>query len=540
MLTTISEYIKLVLDSEFPQTNLLDAGQFVDYLRKREILITKDDLEYYDKREIIRPVLRLYKPLSRQGPLKYSMIDTSIFGLKQYYTMGLVKFPVSGDFQPWSNYFDKIEEKVLQFYHPFQFVAIRLLTMGNNIILKPSNLESFDVDNCQNTVERLKQLSSKLVDGSYNRSKEIIPKIGLLILLDEAYGPYVKSMKIENDLSDLDKWSRWRTDEFSLQSNLEKTGMTVNDVKELYDYLCISGYSIDPLKNWFMLLQLMKLSSIRKLYGKALLAQDYYSLAYMLHFFIYDLTKEKIPDPDDINDNTRGEWKKEIYSNPFDYDSRKTRNIILDSYLSSRSFRLILVLEGKTEEIVVNLILEALAINPDRDGFIIHNLEGQPNMKINLGTIYYLANKDFIDVFTILDNDQEAEEIIRKYNINKERYHKWNKDFEYDNFGLCAITDYVNSMLKQKGLNQISKDEVEKEITTTDNVLTTIINNLISKENRKKFKLSKVSMCQDLVADRIKEITSARESGNNWKPQLPIEHVLKKIFEIFPEISFAV
>jgi hypothetical protein len=174
------------------------------------------------------------------------------------------------------------------------------------------------------------------------------------------------------------------------------------------------GNSIDPLKNWFMLLKLMKRSAIKRLEGKALLAQDYYTLAYILSFFIHELTGEKMLDPDDMNDGRGGEWKKEIYEEPIDYYSRKTRNNILDNYLAIRPFRLILVLEVNTEETVVNLILEALAIDPDRGGFIIHNLEGQPNMKINLGTIYYLANKDFIDVYTILDNDQEADRIIKE------------------------------------------------------------------------------------------------------------------------------
>ena len=40
------------------------------------------------------------------------------------------------------------------------------------------------------------------------------------------------------------------------------------------------------------------------------------------------------------------------------------------------------MVEGDTEETIINLILESLAIDPDRDGFIIHNLVGQSNIKI--------------------------------------------------------------------------------------------------------------------------------------------------------------
>jgi len=61
MLTTLSEYLDLILKLDFPQTNLLKANKFLEYLKK-------DDLEYYDKSEVIRPVLRLYKPpIQRKG-----------------------------------------------------------------------------------------------------------------------------------------------------------------------------------------------------------------------------------------------------------------------------------------------------------------------------------------------------------------------------------------------------------------------------------------------------------------------------------------
>jgi hypothetical protein len=216
------------------------------------------------------------------------------------------------------------------------------------------------------------------------------------MLLGEMYGPLVKRMRIQRDISNLYRRYKWTSNKFSPQKILEYTDMSIEDLKGLYDYLCGRGYFIDPLRNWFPLLQLMKRSAIGKLEGRALLSQDYYTLAYMLSNFIYQLTGGKMLDPDDMNDGTRGEWKKKIYGDPFDYDSRKTRNIILDNYLASRPFRLILVVEGGTEETIINLILEALAIDPDRDGFIIYDLVGQSNIKINLGTIYYLARKDFI------------------------------------------------------------------------------------------------------------------------------------------------
>jgi hypothetical protein len=141
-----------------------------------------------------------------------------------------------------------------------------------------------------------------------------------------------------------------------------------------------------------------------------------------------------------------------------------------------------------------------------------------------------------------LDNDQEADRIIKEYNIDKARYHKQNRDFEYDNFGVDTVVNYVNSVLKYKGLKQIEKNEVEKELSSTNNALMNRINNIIiPKENKRKYEIAKKSMCKDLIANRIKEIEieTERKSGKNWKPSLPIEYILKKVFEISPEVSFA-
>ena len=69
MLTTLSEYLDLILKLDFPQTNLLKANKFLEYLKK-------DDLEYYGKSEVIRPVLRLYNPFKgRATKIFYGCLD---------------------------------------------------------------------------------------------------------------------------------------------------------------------------------------------------------------------------------------------------------------------------------------------------------------------------------------------------------------------------------------------------------------------------------------------------------------------------------
>jgi hypothetical protein len=535
----LSVYLRHILDSRYPQSNLYRVSEFLAFLHKRGITITKDELEYYDKKEIIRPVLRLHRQPANEGSNKYSEVNTSMFGLKECLGTGLVTFPANGDFQPWRNYLDNGEEKVMQFYHPFQFVLIRYSTAGNNISVYPSNLEKLDPINFKSILNSLQNHSSRLIAGSYKRSIEFTPKLGLLLLLDEAYGPLVKNMKFQSNATEAYDWNTWREGEFSPKQILERAGMTIEETKELYLDLSNTGYNIDPLANWFPLLQLMKRSAISKLEGTALLSQNYYTLARMVSHFIYEITGEKMLDPDDSSEGSRGKWTTKIYGAPFDYSSRKTRNNILDNYLAVRQFRLILVVEGQTETAIINKLLEVLGICPDRAGLIVHNLEGQQNIRMNLQTIYYLAGKDFIEVFTILDNDQESAEIITKNNIDADRYHKWSRDFEYDNFGTEVVLDYVNLMLKSSGLKELLMEEVVEELSQNNGGLVHIIERLISKKNKIKYLISKRSMCESLMSKRFSEIEFTRKEGKNWEPSLPIERVLRRVLEKFPELSFA-
>jgi hypothetical protein len=51
--------------------------------------------------------------------------------------------------------------------------------------------------------------------------------------------------------------------------------------------------------------------------------------------------------------------------------------------------------------------------------------------------------------------------------------------------------------------------------------------------------ISKKILAQNLIADRINDIEKERNSSEGWKPKLPIEIILNKIFQTIPKISFS-
>lgn len=198
-----------------------------------------------------------------------------------------------------------------------------------------------------------------------------IPRIGLLILLDEAYGPYVKSFKgyINNRSTYIEKWNNWRFNKFDPFSILKITALTIDEIKEFHKGIAAEGIFMDPLSRWYVLQRIIKKSELLRLEGNALYSQYCYELAMMISYFIYELTGEKLPEPDDIVDGTNGKWKREIYGEPFDYASKKTQKHILDSILVYRPFLIGIIFEGKSEQRAIELILNALRIDKERNGF---------------------------------------------------------------------------------------------------------------------------------------------------------------------------
>jgi hypothetical protein len=229
-----------------------------------------------------------------------------------------------------------------------------------------------------------------------------------------------------------------------------------------------------------------------------------------------------------------------MYGEPFDYKTKKTQNNILDKFLIQRPFKLGIIVEGDTEEHVINLILEKIHVDNRRSGFFIYNAKGQGNIKENLRGLFHLSSLNEVQLFLILDNDIDSDKIKAELKdfVKEDMIHKWKRDFEYDNFGIRPVVESVNQILKTKGYNEISLSEVESGLSN-DKVLMKFIRNIFGRETKKELDdvISKKHLAETLTGRRLKEIEKEKNSEEGWVPKLPIEIVLKKIFYKIPRSS---
>jgi hypothetical protein len=267
------------------------------------------------------------------------------------------------------------------------------------------------------------------------------------------------------------------------------------------------------------------------------LAQDYYRLARMVSLFIHDLTKEKMPDPDDLLDGSKGQWKPNLYGEPFDYQSKQTQMRIRDKFLVDRRYRIAVIYEGETEHAVIETIFDALEIDPERDGVFVWNARGQGNIEKRLYAFAKLAKASEMSIFLILDRDGNWEKIIKDFKEDKfigdEECYVWNIDFESDNFTIDEVLQVINHRLNQRSLRRVEKEHVEYRMKKFGVGVTKAIADVIWDNNDVKFDdiISKPELGRILIEPRISGIKIEYNSGK-WSPVLPIEKVLKKVFHL--------
>ena len=130
---SLSSYMRRAINSTFPQYKLLHSDDFLDLLNDFDInfngrRFTHQLLEYYDRYNIIKPILRINRRLSdNPNQMRYSPITLDNIVIRDdYLCHGQIRFPEEEEiFQKWSNYKDGSEERTILCYHRAQFMAFQ-------------------------------------------------------------------------------------------------------------------------------------------------------------------------------------------------------------------------------------------------------------------------------------------------------------------------------------------------------------------------------------------------------------------------------
>jgi hypothetical protein len=531
--------MKELIMLEVPQFELLTASKFVRYLRSRDIRINEEELEYFEKEGFIYPVLRLKRPVIKEGhKASYGSVMTSTFYLKEYLKDNLLEFPNSSNFRPWREYRDENgEENTIIFYHPYQVFILNRFINFTRITVKSSYIET--ATRYEEMFQQVKMIFRQVKEAFLSARPKLIRQIGLLLQLQNAYQPYYRGiLHLTWDENSAELWKNWRKNIFSLQKVLEDSEMSIEEVKKLRDYFAVQGHFIDPLAHWYPLIRLIPYRKKEKLKGKALLAQDYYEVVGLLNMFLKDLTGEEQPEPDDVVDGRGGRWKNAYYGMKFDYRNEELRRKIVSEYLYVTIPKVFLLVEGSSEETAIKILFEAFGKVPEQEGIYIYNFEGLGTDRVI--ALLKAAKQQSVGRYLIIDNDKGAEELVkeaveRRKLLDDDCYRIWKRDFEYDNFGVDSVIETVNTQLSANGLKPLQKSEIEQRlINKPEEKLWKAIADICYLKNSFPLDsvMSKTELARTLSIGRAEEIRQEIAS-DSYKPKWRIEEDIIKVHKKF-------
>lgn len=532
------ELIKL----EVPQFELLSSRRFINFLRARDIRMSEEELEHFEKIGFLHPVLRLKRPkVEENGKIHYSGISSSAWYLKEYLKTDLLEFPNLRNFRSWDNYRDKNgEENTFIYYHPYQVFLIDRFLSLTRITLTSAYIE--EATSCKKMLKQAKKMHQHVRKAFINARPKLIRQIGLFLQLQNRYQPsYRGIMHLTPDKKSYERWIDWKKNIFSPSKVLGDSGMQLKELTELRDYFAAQANFIDPVSSWYPLIRLIQFTKKEKMKGKALLAQDYYEIVGFLNFFIRDLTGKEQPEPDDIVDGRHGKWKEKYYGKKFDYKDEDIRRKIVSDYLYVTIPKLILLVEGITEETSVSILMNALGIVPEIEGITIINFEGTGGITFrNAGPVLQSAKSQNVARYLIIDNDKDASELVKELSerrklLDDDCYRIWDKDFEQDNFGPNSVVETINEKLVENGLAPIETSEVIARIADhPDEKLWKAIYNVCREKNAFELDvlISKTSVARALTIKRTEEIRQEIKE-NKYKPKWKIEEEIGKIYKKF-------
>ena len=447
----LSSYTRKKLERPYMLHGFDNVDRFVRLLKKNGIRIRERDLEEYEREGWLQPAFRLVLPEDlREGSL-YLGMDT----IQRFYADGHVELPQEGDYEPWSSFKSDSKsvkhDKKLLYYHPYQILQVKNILHYKSIpFLCRDSYTRSDIEEVINYMEADRALrNSQFCTAQLKTARDI----GMLMLVEESYGIHVyHSISIPITVSTehfMDRWREWKNG-FTAGDLLKDCSASTGQVRSLRDWVVSNTRLFDPLREWHDLIRIMRPQALEKIKGDARTARMYHDIAGILTWFLHDLDG-KDGEPDMPFDETDAEWKKDVYSDPFDYRTHKTKQAIVRRFIRDTSTRLYLLVEGETEVKVIEKICERRGISLADDAVMVLDRKGVTNMFE--GSIHWLirsARKDSIAIYIIADNEAKWEEALRK--IRQEfngpfDYHIWRTSFEEDNFGRANMVALINSYL---------------------------------------------------------------------------------------------
>lgn len=486
---------QIIGHGQFFQKTLLNAESFIRYCKDRQINISLERLEKYEKLGVFLPLARLRYPkikikiepvengegYTELGILKdgeeWSGETREEYGgflwndetINSLIEDGYLWIPTIEKYESWKNYKD--EEgwtSVDSYYSIFQTLPLHTLIQSTTFPLGIENLATWNQENIRKWFRSVKKPSRAMLKSLQNKEDDARYKLAKLgQVLSNRYLPYAE--KYEGMISlphpDFFDWQQYRTS-WDAKKVLSELKLTVEEVADFHRLAEMEASSDDPLDHWKDLVKFVSKSKKEQLKGIALLAQTWRVLERTLNLFHRDLTGELLYS---YGEDTK--TKESLYGKGVPQDDLALLEFVANRYGINPRPKLFLFVEGDGEvEHFPRLSVELFGIRFSEIRIQIQNLYGVGGFEGDKKVDKYGAFEKLIEyyhdkqtiAFFILDKEGRVEKVKQKLitkaskehpnrTITKDEYIKlWDKNVEFDNFTNKEIAEAMTKLSKNR------------------------------------------------------------------------------------------
>ena len=375
-LRSTADLIELPFAFALRDRELLLPDKFRDAMRERGISVVEQELEALHRTRILVPFLRIARnareivATARRDPdaawyLAYWK-PSRPEDFREERAAGRVYDPAREKFSPWGTYRGRLTgdgdlnyHKSVFLYAPFQLVALPLvrevlphLSWRRNESVGALNVEASRRKRWASEAQRLREIAfaASAIEPAY-------------------YSQVIGFLRLSGSLEEAESYYRWRQ-KLPLQRMLRWLGINAPWLVTAAEELLEKANRIDPLGEWWEVIAQGDFKIWPKLRREALSAMDFRVAAEVLlryHDDLVDAGKAKAP-PE----------RPERWPRPLDYRLKPRRSIdaLLMKFGLSPHPRLVLVLEGPTELLLVPRVMRFLGLRIGGDFIAIESAEG--------------------------------------------------------------------------------------------------------------------------------------------------------------------
>lgn len=489
----------------FKQNGLLPADSFVEGCKAHGLPVTELELEYYEQRGLLYPLLRVPRPVTwhrmdgsgRADPPTgstrpdgivptYGVYSTHSEALQILLEEGLLEQPAQQPFVPWRDRRDPqtSQDTVATYYVLYQTLQVRWIRQM--LTIEETWERPGPDDEWPNKVVRV--LSDRLPSREQDLRQEVFEMselIAFFLAIQNRYRPGVT--ELISNYRDVDEYNGYVA-AFVAESVIEKVPMPLDKLRDWRQYLRREGRDTDPLREWVELVRYMGPQKRKELRGTALMAQELYTAAEMISRFLRDLARERGEDEPDRERQHELEYQRTRYGRELNYYDRDILETILTEYDLNPRPHVLFVIEGDTEELVLPVILEAMGIRLETFGIEVHKIGGVDN---DLGVLTLFAAPPQLGhpvrpglyragrqtrIYGLFDREgkwcddtaaarriagmkerlraqlptdlpDDAKDIATDRGVTVER---WQRNFEYDNFSDDELAAAINAYIAEQ------------------------------------------------------------------------------------------